>query len=233
MSFACQFLDYQAWCREMDEEAEIQKIKADKQREETRIQHQKDLKNYRKKYGNYWEGPAGVMIPLRIGKVPALDGMNTCSWMFMHGISCMQTLLGGNAPGYTNEEYHDQFAELNEDGKWYWVCEDGESDDDDDESEESASLSESDDDDEQEPDGSDSLKNQKIFSGLLQAQEEEEKNILQGMDEEMIKLLMTPLGNVNKVVKEQEPNGLKNQKIFSGLLQVQKEEVIKKGWFNR
>ena len=74
-----------------------------------------------KKFGKYWIGPAGVHIPWQINRVPATSKSNYASYMYFGGdeYNVSETQLLTNQPAYTDEQYREKFAHL-ENGKWYW-----------------------------------------------------------------------------------------------------------------
>lgn len=116
--FSSQFLDYQEWGRSIDDQNRIEKERKKKYNE----QHQRNFEIYRKIHGNYWIGPAKVKIPLQIKRVPSLDGVNTCSYdIFGNELHVSETLIGFmGKPKWTEEEYCKKFADLQENGEWYW-----------------------------------------------------------------------------------------------------------------
>jgi hypothetical protein len=90
--------------------------------EETMIQWMK------LKYGDYWIGPANVLIPWEIQTVPDIDGCNRCGYYIKdennYSISSSEVWCGDSLR-YTEKQYRDIFAEQRADGKWYWSTNDG------------------------------------------------------------------------------------------------------------
>lgn len=120
--FANQFLDYQSWSKEIDEKKKRDEEKRIKLQKRNEKRKKIDFRKYVEKHGNYWKGPAGLLIPMEKKAVPSLDRVNSTSYLLSNnGDICVgQTLAGSNRGGYTDDEYREAFGELREDGKWYW-----------------------------------------------------------------------------------------------------------------
>lgn len=123
MSFTCQFLDYNAWCTEMDtlQKEEDEKIIIEK------INNENKKNKYIDKYGYFWIGPADVKIPLSIDSVRALNGKFYMSYKlsqdgeidiltYRHVFS---SKIDDDNKIYTENEYREKFA-IFKDGNWYW-----------------------------------------------------------------------------------------------------------------
>jgi hypothetical protein len=62
----------------------------------------------------YWNGPCGVKIPNTVCRVIAQDGINSRDPMG-------ETEMGGSPELFmTDKQYREKYAELKEDGNWYW-----------------------------------------------------------------------------------------------------------------
>lgn len=120
--FTNQFLDYQSWVKEIDEDKKREEEETIKAEQDIKKNLEESMKKYRELHGDYWEGPAGVLIPLEICEVQSLDGINATSYMLLENgkILVMQTSLGGRGDPLTDSEYRMRYAELRDDGKWYW-----------------------------------------------------------------------------------------------------------------
>ena len=66
-------------------------------------------------YQQYWIGPADVLIPHYIECVPAGDNKNN-----MHRDGFYSKRWGVNIVPYNVKSYRENFAELKNDGHYYW-----------------------------------------------------------------------------------------------------------------
>ena len=66
---------------------------------------------------NYWIGPYNVRVPTSVDRVVASDGYNTC--LRTGGETEMYMF---DAPEMNAEIYHRKYAELRNDGHYYYRC---------------------------------------------------------------------------------------------------------------
>lgn len=110
------YADYESWAQESDkiikakEEEEKLKIAA-KEKEK----HNAWINTLRAKYGDYWKGPYGVLVPWSIQKIHSEDGINYLSYMkdvFKDdGYIVLSTELWTDDPPYSENEYKNKYTE--------------------------------------------------------------------------------------------------------------------------
>ena len=69
----------------------------------------------------YWIGPAGIRVPVDVAQVPAIDGVNYVERIVAtDGPIIVESELDVADPMYDEDSYRETFAELRDDGHWYW-----------------------------------------------------------------------------------------------------------------
>ena len=108
-------MDYQQWCKEVDEQIKVEKEQYNHEKCVAKEKHNKAIQEYKEKYGNYWYyDSADVYIPIEVLSIPALDGGNTVSLLLNYGreYHIVTTELYCHIKPYTIEEYHNIFCEF-------------------------------------------------------------------------------------------------------------------------
>ena len=116
--------EYDKWMNEKMEKEKELKEKQEKEKKERQEKHQKayykELLDAKEKFGDYWEYQ-DILIPLEIRGIKSIDGYNAVSWWFINDkIKIMETAVFVSSYKWNSDSYKKQFAELKEDGKWYW-----------------------------------------------------------------------------------------------------------------
>jgi hypothetical protein len=109
------YADYESWAQESDkiiratEEEKIKSVIAEKEK------HTAWISKLKNKYGDYWKGPYGVLVPWSIQKIHSEDGINYLSYMkdvFKDdGYIVLSTELWTDDPPYSETEYKNKYTE--------------------------------------------------------------------------------------------------------------------------
>jgi hypothetical protein len=121
---ALNVMDYQAWCKESDEE--IQEIDLILEKQKIQYSYNQDdiIKKYKEKYGDYWKY-YNIHIPINIRSIPAHDKVNTVYLFIYDGtyeivVSHIKSKLFQE--GYTPNEYSEKFCEYDKkNDRWVYV----------------------------------------------------------------------------------------------------------------
>ena len=116
-------MDYQAWCKEGDQQEAAQKTKWEVQRSDAKERRQKFIEDYREKHGDYWKW-GDIWVPLEIGSIPAMDKANSISLMNFGNdqTHIVSTAVHSLMEPYTLDEYHAKFCRFDEETeRWIYV----------------------------------------------------------------------------------------------------------------
>ena len=117
-------MDYQAWCKDCDQQEADQKTKWEVQRSDAKERRQKFIENYREKHGDYWKW-GDVYVPLEIGSIPSMDKVNSVSLLSLGANDEPQivtTAVYSLMEPYTLDEYHAKFCKFDEETeRWIYV----------------------------------------------------------------------------------------------------------------
>lgn len=114
MSLLTTAYDYAEFSAEADRQVAEREREWAESRKRQEEKERRELADAREKYGDYWEGPYGVLVPVEEYSCTAADGANI---LYRDG---GMTLLGVSRKP-TREEWLAEHAELREDGKYYCI----------------------------------------------------------------------------------------------------------------
>ena len=106
------YMDYQAWCKEVDAELDKKKEELKKNKEAIKNSFEEAIDEYRQNHGNLWYCQnVDTWVSLEITAIPSLDQVNNLILVQPINVNqtnqqCMMTLLKSNKDPITIDEYH-------------------------------------------------------------------------------------------------------------------------------
>lgn len=113
MSLLVTAYDYVEFSAEADRQVAERERELRESAERREKKAKKELQKAREKYGDYWSGPYGVLVPVEMPSCIAEDGGNRLS-----RDGSITLLYVKNPP--SQEEWLSKYARLGDDGKYYY-----------------------------------------------------------------------------------------------------------------
>jgi hypothetical protein len=120
------YVDYQAWCKEVDTELNKKKEELNKNKEAVKNTFEEAMDEYRQNHGNLWYcSSVDTWASLEITTIPSLDNVNNLVLIQPINVNqtnqeCMITLLKSNKDQITVDEYHQKYCRKFDD-KWIYT----------------------------------------------------------------------------------------------------------------
>ena len=118
-------MDYQAWCREMDQKEAEDSARMIRENEERKEKRCKLLADHREQNGDYWYySAADVYVPMDMLRIPSIDRVNYIQYQIISPTEAhqFQGLVASTFPPLTQSDYHQKYCTYNEEeGKWYYT----------------------------------------------------------------------------------------------------------------